>query len=136
MKRKNRRKIKIILAGIAIYAVASLANMTTYNNFRSKSVDYALDMPVLADYHNLVLETEKCSVLEKLSVLRLCRQKEAQLLCTFKDSIPRETQQHIKNFKNIYVVGDMEDDLVQDLESKGFRVLQYKGITGFIKTVY
>lgn len=140
MKQNKRRKINkkrvVIAAGVVVYAMISLINMTTYDKFRSKSLDYALHMPDLAEYHNLILETERCSVLEKVSVLRLSRQKEAPILCTFKDEIPKETGNLLKDFKNIYIVGDASDNLINSLQSKGFRVMQYNGVTGFIKTVY
>lgn len=141
-KRNKKRRVKLRKGRIAIavafvlYGTLSIFNYFTFNNFEAKTLDYALGFPVQKDYYNLVLETEKCSVIEKLSVGRLARQKDAPVLCTNQDEVPKVTKYHLDEFKNVYVVGDINDELVMKLNTMGFNVKQYRGWLGFIKTLY
>lgn len=140
VKRKKKvklRKGRVALAvGLALYGTLSIFNYFTFNDFEAKTLDYALEFPVQEEYHNVILETEKCSVIEKLSVGRLSRQKEAPILCTNQDEVPRVTKYHLDEFKNVYVVGDINGELAMKLNAMGLNVKQYRGWLGFIKTLY
>lgn len=137
-KRKPKlRKGRVAVAvAIVLYGTLSVFNYFTFNSFNAKTIDYALDFPIQTEYHNVVLESEKCSVVEKISVSRLSRQKEAPILCTNKNDIPNVTEYHLDEFKNVYVVGKVNNNITEKLTNMGLNVKQYKGWIGFLKTVY
>ena len=137
VKRKPKlRKGRVAIAvALALYGLVSVFNYFTFDNFNAKVVDYSLDFPIQEEYHNLVLESEKCSVIEKIAVMRLVRQKEAPLLCTKKAYIPRDTVCHLDEFKNVYVVGEIDEKTTFSLEAMGLNVKQYNGWFGFLKTL-
>lgn len=141
-KQKHKKPFKLkkcwkyFFTFIIVCFVVGLCNKATFKDFDAKTLDYSLEFPDQSVYYNLVLEAEECSTLEKYTVGKLARQKEAPVLCTYKDSIPRATEVHLDNFTNVYIVGDVEPSVIQSLENHGLKVKCYRGVFGLLKIVY
>ena len=128
-----------VLAGLAIYGVLSVGNMFFAQPFETVANDYALYAP--DRYDRVVLESEDCSVLDKLTATRLRKQKEAARLAVRETSIPEVTLKRLDNgstydpVDKAYIVGDVTEGVETQLESLGIRVYTYNGIIGFLKTI-